>query len=223
MHAVRSDVRRVIAAILLLFLGPLALIATLHRLPLPDDGAWALLARDAFLYGGSVVLGLVAAWRLREDALRASFAAPTTVGWIAAGGGLGALALALNLTWGWSWVRAAGDETPVFLFAVPDDLPLLLLSIAVLPALFEEWLCRGILWTALRRVADVRGTILLTAALFAMLHGLNGAQMAELPTRFFLGLILGWLRARTDSLWPCVAAHLVNNAIVCFLPRAIAF
>jgi membrane protease YdiL (CAAX protease family) len=26
-----------------------------------------------------------------------------------------------------------------------------------------------------------------------------------------MGLLLGWLRARTGSLWPCVEAHFLHN------------
>jgi membrane protease YdiL (CAAX protease family) len=90
---------------------------------------------------------------------------------------------------------------------------MLLLS-AVLPALIEEWMCRGALWVALRPIAARGTTILTTAALFATLHGLNGGFVLELPHRFVMGLLLGWLRARSASLWPCVLAHFLHNATV---------
>jgi membrane protease YdiL (CAAX protease family) len=89
---------------------------------------------------------------------------------------------------------------------------LLLLDIAVLPALIEEWVDRGVLWFACRRVGSVRMTILVTATLFALTHGVAWGFLG-LPHRFVMGLILGWLRHRTGSLVPGIAAHFVNNAL----------
>lgn len=94
---------------------------------------------------------------------------------------------------------------------------LLLLHFCVAPALLEEWLCRGTCWVALRPVCGGRMTILVTASLFAILHGLNGGLTLELPHRFVMGLLLGWLRARTGSIWPCVLAHFAHNAAAIFL------
>ena len=46
-----------------------------------------------------------------------------------------------------------------------------------------------------------------------MLHGLNGLHILEVPHRFAMGCALGWLRATTASLWPCVAAHAIHNGV----------
>ena len=35
---------------------------------------------------------------------------------------------------------------------------------------------------------------------------------AELETSIAMGLALGWLRAATASIWPCVLAHAIHNA-----------
>ena len=48
-------------------------------------------------------------------------------------------------------------------------------------------------------------------------HGLGGGETFELPGRFVTGIAFGRLRARTGSLLPGVAAHLLHNAIACFL------
>jgi membrane protease YdiL (CAAX protease family) len=84
---------------------------------------------------------------------------------------------------------------------------------AVLPALGEEWLCRGVLWEAARRALGAAGTIALTATLFGFLHALNGGLLLEVPHRLAFGLLLGWLRWRSGSLGPCVLAHLVHNGL----------
>lgn len=89
-----------------------------------------------------------------------------------------------------------------------------LFAVAVLPAVFEEWLCRGALWRVIRPVTgDSAGTaIVTTSILFAFMHALNGGLLFELPHRFVMGLALGWLRARTGSLAPCILAHFLHNA-----------
>jgi hypothetical protein len=86
----------------------------------------------------------------------------------------------------------------------------------VLAPLLEEWLCRGVLWAACRRALSEGGAIFATAAVFGVLHGLQGHL--AIPHRFVFGLALGWLRARSGSLVPGVLAHALNNllAVVVF-------
>lgn len=126
-------------------------------------------------------------------------------------GAAGALVL-MGAAWAWvGWLDRLAEGAAV----EPEEaMPLaaaLLLS-AVLPALVEEWLCRGVLWAALRPVAPPWTTILATAVLFAFLHGLGGGYLLEVPHRFAAGLALGWLRERTGGLAAPVLAHLLNNA-----------
>ena len=40
------------------------------------------------------------------------------------------------------------------------------------------------------------------------------AYLFEVPHRFAMGLMLGWLRHRTGSLAPCVLAHALHNGVV---------
>lgn len=77
----------------------------------------------------------------------------------------------------------------------------------------EEMLCRGALWAAIRPVTGRGTAIVVTAVVFGMLHGLNGAHFLEVPHRFAIGCVLGWLRATTGSLTPCIAAHALHNAM----------
>jgi membrane protease YdiL (CAAX protease family) len=48
-----------------------------------------------------------------------------------------------------------------------------------------------------------------TALVFSLAHGI----LAAVPALGFFALLLGWLRLRTDSVWPCVIAHGAYNAI----------
>lgn len=95
--------------------------------------------------------------------------------------------------------------------------PLLVLDVAVLPAMIEEWLCRGVLWDAASRVAPERTVIVVTALLFALLHGVGWGPLG-LPHRFLGGLVLGWVRVRTGSLVPGMVGHFLNNLVAISLP-----
>ena len=82
----------------------------------------------------------------------------------------------------------------------------------------EEGRCRGVLFVACSRVVGPRATLLLTTALFALLHGLQGHVLA-VPHRFVAGLAFGWLRARAGALVPGIAAHALHNALAVLVGR----
>ena len=92
----------------------------------------------------------------------------------------------------------------------------LLLTLAVTPAVIEELCFRGFLFSALRRVLSPLRTIVLTSFLFGLFHVLTGnALLVErfVPT-FFLGLILGTIAYRTGSVIPGMAMHFVHNGLL---------
>lgn len=84
-----------------------------------------------------------------------------------------------------------------------------LLVIALLPALGEELLFRGLIQ---RLFTDLTGrravAIVFTAFLFSALH----LQFYGFLPRFALGLALGYFYVWSGSLWLPVAAHFFNNA-----------
>ena len=90
--------------------------------------------------------------------------------------------------------------------------PIMMLAAFVLLILVpvsEEMLFRGIAYVALRdRLGKVRG-LLLSAALFASLHGL----VFHFIPLFLLGIGLGYLYERTRSLIPCIVVHLLINVV----------
>lgn len=92
-------------------------------------------------------------------------------------------------------------------------LPLALLVISVGP-MVEELLFRGVLLSAIARTTNNGTAIALSAALFACVHlpDLSFLWYA-LPNLFLLGLILGWLRVQSASIWPAVVAHGMNNLL----------
>ncbi len=98
-----------------------------------------------------------------------------------------------------------------------DALPLLfvLAVFAFTPALCEEWFFRGFVLSSLRKNGKWRA-ILGSAILFGLMHVLTSNILAVerfLPTTF-IGVILGWIAWRTQSLWPGMLLHAVHNSLL---------
>jgi sodium transport system permease protein len=81
--------------------------------------------------------------------------------------------------------------------------------IALLPALCEELVMRGVLLPSLAALIVPGPAVTLTAAAFALIH----FDPIRLLFTFVLGLVLGALRLRTGSLWPPVVVHLTLNTL----------
>lgn len=79
-------------------------------------------------------------------------------------------------------------------------------SIAIVPAIIEEFVVRGVAMQPLRKYGD-KFAIIMSAIFFAVMHG----NMLQLPYTFVGGLILGYLAVKTKSLWPPMILHFVNN------------
>jgi membrane protease YdiL (CAAX protease family) len=94
----------------------------------------------------------------------------------------------------------------------PLDAAYSLLAIALVPALCEETLIRGILLPSLhRRLGGHFGVILaigLSSLAFALMH-----DAYRMPFTFAVGLALGALRLRTGSLVPSLLAHASLNTL----------
>ncbi len=124
-----------------------------------------------------------------------------------------AVAVFANLVAGWlmSGMSALGipePEMPDLIQPTMVSFLLNLISTAVLPALIEEMIFRGYILGALRAHGDGIAVVL-SAALFGIFHG----NVLQLPFAFILGLALGYLMVKTDSIWPAVFLHFTNNAL----------
>jgi hypothetical protein len=88
------------------------------------------------------------------------------------------------------------------------------LVVGLLAPLVEEMVFRGaILRSLLRWKENPWVGIVISALLFALIH-MNPAQM---PHAFLIGLLLGWMYYRTDSIVPGVVYHWVNNTVAYIL------
>ena len=91
------------------------------------------------------------------------------------------------------------------------------LAIAVFVPIVEEAMCRGIGFTLLAPWGQ-RTAIAGTAVAFALAHG----AVLDLPWVLVTGLGLSVLRARTGSLFPCIALHASINGIAVLVSAAAA-
>lgn len=93
---------------------------------------------------------------------------------------------------------------------------LIVLCLAVTPAVFEELFFRGYLFSAFRGRLRARDTIWISAILFGLFHVVTASVLAVerfLPSTL-LGLMLGWVCWRCASIWPGVLLHACHNGLL---------
>jgi len=112
-----------------------------------------------------------------------------------------------------NWLRWLIPPGPLFREAMSSlrqgSLPLVIASAVVVGPVCEELICRGVLLRGFLENYRPRTAILLSSLLFAFLH-LNPWQGVS---AFFGGCLLAWFVARTGSLLPAIAGHVMNNGL----------
>ena len=95
----------------------------------------------------------------------------------------------------------------------------ILFAFSVIPALCEEWFFRGMLLRSLLKWNSVWKSILISALVFGSFHVLSNSVIAldRLLPSTLIGVMLGYLAFKSDSIWPGVILHSLNNGIVVFL------
>lgn len=88
-----------------------------------------------------------------------------------------------------------------------------MVSLILFAPLFEELLCRGVVLGSLRERYGVTTAWLLSSLFFGVLH----LQPVQVVSATVVGLILGYVRLATDSLWPSMILHALNNAVAYLL------
>lgn len=97
-----------------------------------------------------------------------------------------------------------------------------LLLLAFLPAVCEELIFRGIIFSGLKNVLKPFEAVLFSAFLFALMHG----SLQQLIYPFILGIVLGWVALRTGNVLSSIILHFCNNALVitlAFLEKVTGF
>lgn len=92
----------------------------------------------------------------------------------------------------------------------PAELAFTLLTVAIVPALGEELLFRGVVQQQLSRwMKSEHAAIWLSAALFSAVH----AQFEGFFPRLLLGAVLGYLFFWTRQLWVPILCHFIFNGL----------
>jgi membrane protease YdiL (CAAX protease family) len=111
----------------------------------------------------------------------------------------------------------AGNDFMAKVLGSSTNKLLLLLGVGVMPALFEEFLLRGLLYGSLRHVMEHHIAIAIVAGLFTMLH-MQYEWYVLLLIVLPMGVALGYARANGGSIWVPVLLHLLNNCASILLP-----
>jgi uncharacterized protein len=82
------------------------------------------------------------------------------------------------------------------------------LAVTLLAPIVEELTYRGLGFSLLAPYGVVLA-IVVTGLLFGLTHGL----LIGLPVLAFFGIVVGWLRAKTDSIYPGMLLHATFNAV----------
>lgn len=99
-------------------------------------------------------------------------------------------------------------------------LALVFVSLVLLPAIVEELVARGFLYSGLKRRLPKLYAVLITSSLFGIAHLQVGSGapllwVAALDT-FLLSLFLIYLKDRTGKLWAPMGLHMIKNAVAFF-------
>jgi uncharacterized protein len=84
-----------------------------------------------------------------------------------------------------------------------------LFAAVIIAPFCEEVFFRGFVFPGLRRGMSVGWAIIISSLLFGVAH----ADPGSFPVLFVIGLALAFLRWRTQSIWPCMMLHMLNNGI----------
>ena len=85
---------------------------------------------------------------------------------------------------------------------------ILMLSVAVFTPIIEELVFRGFVLDVASEAYGKWGAIFISALLFSIIH----IETISVINAFFGGIIYGYVRIRTDSLWPTIFLHSIWNA-----------
>lgn len=88
------------------------------------------------------------------------------------------------------------------------------LSIAIIPALCEELVFRGVMMPLLAKMTrNIHAAVWITAILFSLIH----VQFYGFLPRMIMGALLGYFVVWSGSLWSSILAHFINNATAFFM------
>ena len=121
---------------------------------------------------------------------------------------------------GSAWHDQLVEETAKQVARVRMVSPVIIaLCLSIIPAVAEEWFFRGMLLRSLLQTKKVWTAILISAVVFGLFHVLGNSIVALdrlIPTTL-VGLVLGYIAYKSDSIYPGMILHSIHNAMVSFL------
>ncbi len=110
-------------------------------------------------------------------------------------------------------------EQMTSLFLDPNsNVPLFVsfMSIAIIPAICEELVFRGVMLPLLSKITrNIHAAVWITAMLFSLIH----VQFYGFLPRMIMGALLGYFVIWSGSLYTSILAHFINNASAFFMFR----
>ncbi len=113
-----------------------------------------------------------------------------------------------------NWMKDREEQAQMLTssFLKAETIPILLLNlliVAVVPAIGEEILFRGVVLKLFKEITkNIHLAVFISAVLFSALH----LQFYGFLPRLLLGMLLGYLFVYTRNMWVPILVHFVNNA-----------
>lgn len=85
----------------------------------------------------------------------------------------------------------------------------ILVNVALVPAIFEEFMYRGFFLNTIKKSGGPALAIILSGILFGIYH----IRFTQLIPLSFLGILLGYLAWQSESIFPAMIGHFVNNGL----------
>ena len=178
-----------------------ALLPDLAQAPMTNYAA--MIAQSILLFALPGCL-LMPAWRTQRRTARESWM------WALLALGLAALTRAASTPLNAWWAEKLGAPGSLLPRAEgPLETALQLLAVAVIPAASEEVFFRGALLTNLLQRGSRAQALLLTTAMFALMHG----SLPGLPGHLLISLVLTLLMLCSERLCVPVLAHMAYNLL----------
>jgi len=128
--------------------------------------------------------------------------------------------VSMLITVGMSGIGLKEPEFPLPEAAGIPEKIIMLIGISVFPGIVEEVICRGVILQWLRRYGD-GFAILVSSIIFGLIH----MNLAQIPFAMMVGIALGYIAVRTESLIIPMIVHAANNAfsllVEWFLPKIV--
>ena len=107
------------------------------------------------------------------------------------------------------WNSIFGRDMQTASFIMPENIFMkifYIITVSITPALVEEFALRGIVLGSLRRYGNMFAVVM-SALLFGLMHG----NIPQFVFAFILGIGLGLCVIISNSVWPAIIAHFINN------------